>query len=140
MTAVSDVMTANPVVLEETRTLRHAAEAMRDRNIGDVLISDTDGALIGIVTDRDVTVRGLAEGLDGDADLAKIITRGDLATVTPDDDLEQAVSRMKQGNVKRVPVVTDGDQPAGILTFADLADRLDVGHIVEDLLTAAPNN
>lgn len=138
MPAVREVMSKSPYALEETRTIKHAAEGMRERDVGAVLVTDPDGDLVGIVTDRDIVLKAVAEGYGPDTELATVTDRGTLATVSPDDDLAAVVSQMKEGAVKRVPVV-EGESPTGMVTLGDLAMEQDVDHVVEDLAAAAPN-
>ncbi|HWM21851.1 MAG TPA: CBS domain-containing protein [Ilumatobacteraceae bacterium] len=135
---VADVMTANPVVFGADASLVEAATAMRDRNIGDVLV-ERDGALCGIVTDRDIVVRGLAEGNDpGELTLGDIATT-DLETVSANDEVEEVVSKMEGSAVRRIPVV-DGGRAIGILSIGDLAEYRDRDSALGQISSAPPNN
>jgi CBS domain-containing protein len=135
---VADVMTANPVVFGADASLVEAATAMRDRNIGDVLV-ERDGALCGIVTDRDIVVRGLAEGNDpGELTLGDIATT-DLESVSPNDEVEEVVSKMEGSAVRRIPVV-DGGRAVGILSIGDLAEHRDRDSALGQISSAPPNN
>jgi CBS domain-containing protein len=135
---VADVMTANPVVFGADASLVEAATAMRDRNIGDVLV-ERDGALCGIVTDRDIVVRGLAEGNDpGEMTLGDIATTG-LESVSPNDEVDEVVSKMEGSAVRRIPVV-DGGRAVGILSIGDLAAYRDRDSALGQISSAPPNN
>lgn len=111
MTTARDVMTSDPHTLEETATIRDAARSMRGHHIGVVLMPDEQGTLTGLVTHRDVVVRGLAEDHAPDTELAALLDPADPAVVTPEDDLAATIAEMKRQAVKRVPVV-DGDVPS----------------------------
>ena len=132
---IRDVMTPDPVVLTASSDLREAAQAMRDRDIGDVLVSK-DGQLCGMVTDRDMVVRGLAEGRT-DARLGDVCSR-ELVTLAPDDAIEDAVRLMSQHAVRRLPVVENGNA-VGMVSIGDLAVERDRNSALADI-SAAPAN
>lgn len=118
-TRIADVMTPAPVTLQLTAPIRSAASLMRDANIGAVLV--VDGAqLLGIVTDRDLVVRGLAEGADPDVVSVAEVTTASPLTLAPDDDPAEAVALMREHGVRRVPVVDKG-VPVGVVSIGDLA-------------------
>jgi signal-transduction protein with cAMP-binding, CBS, and nucleotidyltransferase domain len=96
-----------------------AARAMRDGNIGDVLVTE-GGQLVGIMTDRDLVVRVLAEGLDPSRTPLGTVCSRELTTVSPGDAIETAVARMRDSAIRRLPVVEDG-RLVGILALGDLA-------------------
>lgn len=117
---IRDVMTDNPIVLTGETNLVEAARAMRDNDIGAVIVSDETGALCGIVTDRDLVVRGLAEGEDPEfATLDEVCSR-ELVTLAADEEAERAVAIMRERGVRRI-VVQDGGDPVGIVSLGDLA-------------------
>ena len=104
--AVSDVMTPDPIMLRDTDTIREAGLAMRASDVGDVLVVRASG-IFGIVTDRDIVVRTVAEGRDPNrAMLGEICSRA-LVLVAPDDPIERAVDLMRENAVRRLPVVLD---------------------------------
>ena len=134
---IQDVMTPNPTVLEATTPLPDAARTMRDSGIGDVLVSK-EGELCGIVTDRDIVVRGVAEITDlGSARLGDVCSR-DLTTVRPGDGVEDAVRLMRERSLRRLPVV-DGGRPVGIVSIGDLAIEQDPNSALADI-SASPSN
>ena len=132
---IRDVMSSNPVTLDCGCSLEEAARAMRERDIGDILVT-RDGTLCGIVTDRDIVVRGLAEsrisGTIGD------IVSEDLVTVSPDDDIPKAVELMRTHAIRRLPVVSH-DRPVGIVTIGDLAVERDENSALAEISGARPN-
>jgi len=131
-----DIMTADPqcVTMQDSATV--AARIMRDSDVGIVpVVDDGDSRrLRGVITDRDIALRCVAEGRNGECRVAELMT-GDLVTVRPDDDLDRVMSLMKSEQVRRIPVVDDGDRLVGIIAQADVAlegpgDR-EVGQVVE---------
>jgi CBS domain-containing protein len=116
---VQQVMTRDPVCFGANTPFCEAAEAMREQDIGDVIVTK-DGAVCGIVTDRDIVVRGIAAGLDPmTTPLGEICSRT-LVTIAPDDPVERAIDLMRQKAIRRLPVC-DGDEIVGIVTLGDLA-------------------
>ncbi|WP_182908040.1 CBS domain-containing protein [Microbispora sp. H13382] len=123
---VEEVMTRDPVTLPEEAPVVKAAKLMRDRGIGDVLVVG-DGRLRGLVTDRDIVVRAVAEGRDlATTPLATLCT-SDVVTVGPDQDVAEAARLMREKDVQQLPVVVDG-HPVGVVALADLAPGLPSGH------------
>ncbi|MFF3501239.1 CBS domain-containing protein [Streptomyces sp. NPDC003247] len=134
---VRDIMTAEPVTVEPQASVSAVARIMRDENIGVVLVTDHD-ELRGLVSDRDLVVRALAEG--GDLEQMTVVTAcsEDLVTVSPDEDLDRAVEMMREHAVRRVPVVEDG-RPVGIVSLGDLAIERDPDSALGDISGARPN-
>ncbi|TYB48050.1 CBS domain-containing protein [Actinomadura chibensis] len=116
---VRDIMTGSPTSVSPELDLVTVARAMRDEEIGAVLVADGD-ELMGLVTDRDLVIRGLAAG--GDPKEAPVGRIASSATVTvgPDDSLDRAAQIMRERSVRRLPVIEDG-RPVGIVTLGDLA-------------------
>lgn len=134
---IRDHMTPNPIVLPASSTLTEAARQMRDADIGDVLVED-GGRLCGVVTDRDLVVRGIAEGADPDtAKLGEVCSK-DLVSVGPDDSTEVAVRLMREHAIRRIPVIDDG-RAVGMVSIGDLAIDLDATSALADI-SAAPGN
>jgi CBS domain-containing protein len=135
--SIRDVMTANPVSLSAASSVAEAARAMRDSHIGDVVVLD-NGRICGIVTDRDIVVRAVAEGRDPSTTKLANICSEELTTLSPGDKVEDAVVIMREKAIRRLPVV-EGGKPVGIVSIGDLATSLDphsaLGHI-----SAAPPN
>lgn len=131
---VRDIMTPDPVAMPAGTPVREAAQAMRDQGIGDVLVVQGD-QLHGIVTDRDLVVRGLAEHDDlSGCTLGEICTREPI-TATPDDDADSAIARMRHNAVRRIPVL-DGGRPVGVLSLGDAAIEKDPGSALADISSA----
>lgn len=116
-----DIMTANPRTVTPDDSASRAAEIMRDTDVGIVPVVEDSGSmrLAGVVTDRDIAVRIVAEGRDAQVNVREIMSSG-LATVGPDDDVERVTDLMKAEQVRRIPVC-EGDRLVGIIAQADVA-------------------
>jgi CBS domain-containing protein len=136
--AVRDVMTPAPVALAASTPLVDAAKQMKQHDIGDVLVT-TDGSLCGIVTDRDIVVRGLAEGRDPTSTSIDEICSHDLVSVSPDDSVSDAAEMMRHNAVRRLPVVEAG-QAVGMVSIGDLAIEVDADSALADISSAPPNH
>jgi CBS domain-containing protein len=134
---IRSVMNTNPVTLPARSSVAEAASAMRDANIGDVIVLE-DGRICGILTDRDIVVRAVAEGRDLVSTKVADICSQEITTLSPTDNVEDAVQLMRDKAIRRLPVV-EGDKPVGIVSIGDLAVSQDprsaLGHI-----SAAPPN
>jgi CBS domain-containing protein len=134
---IREVMTADPVTMAATETVADATRKMRDGNIDDVIVLD-NGQVCGIVTDRDVVVRGIAEGRDpAHTSLAEICSRG-LTTIPPSVSVVVAMRLMKAKALRRLPVVEDA-RPVGIVSLGDLAVKHDPHSVLGEISAAPPN-
>jgi CBS domain-containing protein len=136
---IVEVMTKNPYGVTTSATLNEAARMMRDQEIGDVLVMRDDGTLCGLVTDRDLVVRGLAEGLDPGSASVEEVCNHDPVTLSSDQPVEEAVAVMRQYNIRRLPIV-DGENLVGILSLGDLAIEKDPSSALADISKAPANN
>ena len=135
--SIRDVMTAHPITLPATSSVVDAARAMRDSDIGDVIVVE-NGQICGMVTDRDITVRGVAEGRNiSSLTLGDICSR-QLTTLSPTDSVDAAVLLMREKALRRLPVV-EGGKPVGIVSLGDLAVTKDP-HSALGNISAAPAN
>jgi CBS domain-containing protein len=134
---VNEVMTADPRTVEPGDTLEQAAREMRDGDVGAVVLVQ-DGKAAGIVTDRDIVVRAIADGRDPGTRVADVATDA-MITVTPDQSATDAARLMREHDVRRLVVVQDG-RPAGIVSIGDLAVALDDESALADISAASPNN
>jgi len=135
--SVRDVMTANPIALPATSSVVDAARTMRDANIGNVIVVD-NGQICGIVTDRDITVRGVAEGKDVSSLKLRDICSQEITTLSPTDSVDDAVRLMREKAVRRLPVV-EGGKPVGIVSLGDLAVERDPHSALGNISAAPPN-
>ena len=135
---VCDVMSSRPKTLDADQTVAAAAQLMRGADIGDVLVVKSDDRLHGILTDRDIVVRVLAEGLDPNQTRVGDICSRVLTTVSPDDGVSHAVRVMREKAIRRLPVEAGG-RVIGMLTIGDIAVERDVGSVLADISAAPPN-
>jgi CBS domain-containing protein len=135
---VRDVMTTDLVTCPSSARIKDAAGYMRDRDIGDVLVVD-DGSIRGIVTDRDIVVRCVAEGADVREATVGDVCSGRLTTVASDASIEDAARIMRDNALRRLPVV-DGGKPVGIVTLGDLAVDADPRSALGGISAARPND
>ena len=137
MKKARDIMTANPQVVTPADSVSRAAEIMRDADVGVVPVVEDQGSmrLAGVVTDRDIAIRVVAEGRNGETTTREVMSSG-LATVGPDDDVSSVLDLMKAEQVRRIPVV-EGDRLVGIIAQADVATDLGndkkTGEVVEKI-------
>ena len=130
--SVRDAMTENPRSIGASESVVEAARLMRDEHIGSLPITD-DEELVGMITDRDITTRVVAEAADPKTTSVGDVVSRDLISVEPDKDLEEAVQLMASHQVRRLPVVENG-RLIGIVAQADIArteDEKTTGELVE---------
>nr|MDT0658549.1 CBS domain-containing protein [Micromonospora sp. DSM 115978] len=138
MTTVGEFMTTRLVTMDGSDTLTAAAQEMRDSAIGDVIVTDGD-AVIGIVTDRDITVRAVAEQLDTDTATLNQILSQDVITVNQYDDAVAAADLMRTYGVRRLPVIEEG-RLIGLVSLGDLAVEREPQSVLADISADDPNN
>ena len=117
---VSEIMTTNVATAEPDSTLEEVATMMKDENVGAIPVVDGD-ELVGIVTDRDIVVRCIAEGKDPSECEAEEIVSQDLETVSPDDDVRRAAEIMQRKQIRRLPVCDEDGKLVGMLSLGDIA-------------------
>ena len=135
----SEIMTREVKTAEPGTSLRDAAVMMRDGDMGSLPVID-GGRLVGIVTDRDMVVRVVAEGKGAETPVSEAMTV-DLVTVKPDDFVFEAVRLMGERQVRRMPVVGENGELAGIIAFADVAleteDEREIAETMEEISSGA---
>jgi CBS domain-containing protein len=137
VTKVRDIMSPAPVCMAATESVSAAAQAMKQHGIGNVLVL-TDGQLSGLVTDRDITIRVLADGRDPLTTAIGDICSTELVLLGPDDDVTQAAALVRELAVRRFPVVQDG-VPVGVVSIGDLALERDARSALSGVSAARPN-
>jgi CBS domain-containing protein len=118
--SIRDIMTTNPRTVEPSTPIFEAARIMRDDDIGSLPITEGN-QLFGTITDRDITIRAIAEGRDPQGTTVQEIASRDLITVDPQQDLDEALRLMAQHQVRRLPVVEEDGRLVGIVAQADVA-------------------
>jgi len=131
-------MTPEPEALEATATVMHAAELMREKDIGDVVVMEDD-RLYGILTDRDIVVRVLAERSDPSAVTVGEVCSRVLTTIAPTASLGEAVRHIREKAIRRLPVVADDGMVVGIVSLGDLAAARDRKSALGEISAAPPN-
>jgi CBS domain-containing protein len=135
MKQVREAMTSNPRTVTADSSIAEAARLMRDEDTGIAPI--TEGTrLVGVVTDRDVAIKVVAEGKDPETTKVTQIAATTLVTIDPEQDLDEALRLMAQHQVRRLPVVEEDGKIVGILAQADVAQHADAsrtGEVVEEI-------
>jgi CBS domain-containing protein len=132
MTKARDIMTPNAECAQEHDSLMAAAKKMRDLDVGALPICGDDNRLKGMITDRDIAVKAVAEGIDCNSEVSQF-AQGKPVTIGADDSIEEALRTMKDHGVRRLPVI-DGHDLVGMVSQADIAKNLDeskTGDLVE---------
>ena len=138
MRKVREIMSAAPVCMAPDESVSDAARAMKQHGVGTVLLL-TDGRLSGLVTERDITVRVLAENRDPRTTRIGDICSTELVVLDPDDDLARAARLVRDRAVRRIPVLRDGT-PVGVVSVGDLALEKDAASVLSGVSCAPPNS
>ena len=135
--SIREVMTADPRTVEPGHSVVDAARQMAEGDVGAVLVTE-NGNVTGILTDRDIAVRVVAEGRDPQGTKVSDVCTSNPSTLTVDQSVDDAIRIVREQNVRRVPVVQDG-RPAGIVSIGDLAIERDSGSALADLSSEPAN-
>ena len=133
--SIQEVMTSNPSTVEATEPVIAAAKLMRDEDVGIAPIVEGE-RLIGTVTDRDITIRVVAEGKDPQSTTVREIASTQLVTIDPQQGLDEALRLMAQHQVRRIPVVEEDGRLVGVVAQADVARAghdAKTGQVVEEI-------
>src|SRR5919205_187096 len=133
--SIREAMTSNPCSIDATQTVAYAARMMRDEDVGVAPIVEGD-KLVGVLTDRDVAVRVVAEGRDPESTTVAEVASKDVVTIDPQQDLDEALRLMAKHQVRRLPVVEEDGRLVGVVAQADIAREADpaaTGGVVEDI-------
>lgn len=139
MTTNSDVMTRNPVCAQPDDTVASVAQMMKERDIGPIPIVEdiVSKRLVGIVTDRDLAMKIVAEGRDPNTTKVRDVMTQDVVTTRDDEDIQHALDAMSQHQLRRILVVDEKDTLVGIIAQADIATRMNqpetTGEVVKDI-------
>lgn len=140
---IRDVMTANPECVSDGASIQDAARIMKDRDTGVVPVVDGK-KVIGLITDRDIVVRGIAEGKNLDSVRVNELMTKTVRSVREDADVNEVLNLMSSAEIRRVPVVNASDELVGIVSIGDIAANSSqdarVGRAVEEISEAPPNN
>jgi|tagenome__1003787_1003787.scaffolds.fasta_scaffold20931984_2 CBS domain-containing protein len=122
---VRDVMTKDPACVTPGATIRETAQLMQRENVGIVPVVEEKGTnrLLGVVTDRDIAIRVVAEGRDGGTRVSDIMSSSRIRTCTLDDDVDEVMEAMANEQVRRIPIVDDRGALVGIVAQADIVRK-----------------
>ena len=136
MKSCNDVMTKEPTCCVAGDPVIRAAEVMKLEDVGAVPVVDdlTAGKLVGIITDRDLVLSVMAEGKDHNTVKIEEVMSRNPVTCRPDDNLQHALDRMSQHQIRRIPVVDGKGHVVGIISQADIATRVDIPEKTADVL------
>lgn len=133
-----ELMTSDPECLTRADSVQRAAQLMRDLDVGLIPVVDDRSSmrLAGVITDRDIAIRHVAEG-HNECTVGDHMSTGNVRTVAPNDSNEDVLRTMRDAQVRRVPVVDEGDRLVGIIAQADIATKSvgdrKVGQTVEEI-------
>src|SRR5262249_35915458 len=133
--SIKDVMTSDPCTIDAGKSVAYAAKMMRDEDVGLAPIVEGD-KLIGMLTDRDIAIRVVAEGRNPDQVTAREVTSSQVVTIDPQQDLNEALRIMARHQVRRLPVVEEDGRLVGVVAQADVARKGDdkqTGQLVEEI-------
>lgn len=119
---IQDVMTRDPRCVTPDASAREAAQIMRDEGVGIVPVVEGD-RLVGLVTDRDLAVRLIADGRDGNTTVRDVMSSEQIATCRPEEDLDRAMETMAREQVRRIPIVDERGTLVGIVAQADVVRK-----------------
>lgn len=140
---IRDVMTANPECVSEKDSIRDVARIMKSQDTGVVPVVDGK-KIIGMITDRDIVVRGLAEGKDLENTRVNELMTKSVRSVREDATVNEALDMMSNAEIRRVAVVNGNDELVGIVSLGDISTSTNqdgkIGQAVENISEAPPNN
>jgi len=133
---ISDIMTKNPETSQVTDSIMDVASIMKDLNVGFMPVLDGDN-LVGCVTDRDITIRAVAEGMDiQNASIGEIMST-DMHVASPDMNLDEAANIMEEFQIRRLPILDENNRLIGVVSLGDIAVRTkdieEAGEILEEI-------
>ena len=133
--SIREVMTSNPCTIDADKSVAYAAKMMRDEDVGLAPIVEGD-KLIGMLTDRDIAIRVVADGKDPDQVKVREVASKQVVTIDPQQDLDEALRIMAKHQVRRLPVVEEDGKLVGVVAQADVAregDDTQTGKLVEEI-------
>jgi CBS domain-containing protein len=132
---IREIMTSNPSTIESDKSVADAARIMKQEDAGVVPVTE-NGRLTGMVTDRDIAIRVVAEGKDAQSTSVREVSSRNLVTVDPQQDLDEALRLMAKHQVRRLPVVEADGRLVGVVAQADVArhgDDAKTGQVVQEI-------
>jgi CBS domain-containing protein len=136
--SVRELMSKNPVILPASTSVLEAARLMRDKDIGDIIV-EKGGKICGIVTDRDIVIRAIADGKNIAETKLEAVCSKQITTLSPQQTDEDAVQLMRQKAIRRLPVI-ENDRVVGVVSLGDLAVEKDPRSVLGQISAARPNH
>ncbi|MFC2947355.1 CBS domain-containing protein [Virgibacillus sediminis] len=130
-----NIMTSEVFTVNESQSIREAAAIMSEHNIGALPVVNNSGQMTGFITDRDITLRSTAQGETAETPVSKVMTAQQIVQGTPDMDISQAAQLMAQQQIRRLPVVENG-QIVGMVALGDLATEQEFDDEAEEALSS----
>lgn len=123
MPSARDIMTADPACVTPDTAISDAAQMMKDQNVGMLPVVEAEGSdkLVGVITDRDITIRHVAEGHGSPDDPVREAMTSNVITCKPDDDIQAVMKTMASEQVRRIPIVNENGALVGVVSQADVA-------------------
>lgn len=132
MQKISEVMSSEVHTIRPDASIEEAAQEMRDGDFGLLPVAN-NGQLLGVITDRDIAVRAVAEGKDPNTPIQEVMSAG-VISAHEDDSVEEAARIMSEHQIRRLPIVDDNEHLVGIVSLGDFAvDASDIGPVMEAL-------
>ncbi len=131
--SLRDIMTDSVITIKESQTVQEAAELMSQYNIGSIPVVNNSGQMAGIITDRDITLRTTAQGENPQTPVSEVMTAQTIVKGTPDMDVHHAADLMAQQQIRRLPVVENG-QVVGMVALGDIAVQDQFANEAEEAL------
>jgi CBS domain-containing protein len=130
---IQDIMTKDPSCVTPNATVREAAQLMSREDVGIVPVVDgqSDKHLLGVITDRDIAIRCVAEGKDGSCLVREVMSADDIATCSESDDVDSVMEAMRTEKVRRIPIVDERGSLVGIVSQADVVRKAGDGQNAE---------
>ncbi|WP_067726989.1 CBS domain-containing protein [Oceanobacillus damuensis] len=133
--SLRDIMTSHVMTVNETQSVQEAAALMSQYNVGAIPVVNNSGQMVGIITDRDITLRTTAQGQNAQTQVSQVMTAQQVVQGTPDMDVHQAAQLMAQQQIRRLPVVENG-QIVGMVALGDLAVQNQYANEAEQALSS----
>jgi CBS domain-containing protein len=121
---IKDIMTKEPTTVTPNTTVREAARLMQREDTGILPVVEEGKKLLGVITDRDIAIRVVAEARDASTPVSEVMSKGRLVTLQPDADVEDAMEKMADEQVRRIPIVDDRSTLLGIVAQADIVRKV----------------
>ncbi|ASN03920.1 CBS domain-containing protein [Virgibacillus necropolis] len=132
---IRDIMTSTVFTIKETQSIQEAGAVMSEHNIGSIPVVNNNGDMVGIITDRDITLRSTAQGEDAQTPISQVMTAQQVVQATPDMDVHEAAELMAQQQIRRLPVVENG-QVIGMISLGDVAVQHQLTDDAEEALSS----